>query len=179
MTDKPVTLPGDELHPLTPKQRAFVDAYLETGNAAESYRRAYDTNGSPSSRNDALALLRHPGVTHALAARREATQASVDAAIVAARLAATASVDRLDRIADMEPNDPRRLPSITRANEAILSIADVMPRGPSVAVDARSLTVHNYERNPRLARFTDEELEELAKALRALPANSEAVEGAA
>lgn len=31
---------------LTPKQEAFVLAYLETGNASEAYRRAYDCNGS-------------------------------------------------------------------------------------------------------------------------------------
>ena len=31
---------------LTPKQERFVLAYLETGNASEAYRRAYDCNGS-------------------------------------------------------------------------------------------------------------------------------------
>ena len=30
---------------LTPKQEAFVLAYLETGNATEAYRRAYDAEG--------------------------------------------------------------------------------------------------------------------------------------
>ncbi len=30
--------------PLTPKQEAFVAAYLETGNASEAYRRAYNTS---------------------------------------------------------------------------------------------------------------------------------------
>lgn len=33
---------------LTPKQEAFAQAYLETGNASEAYRRAYDV--SPSSK---------------------------------------------------------------------------------------------------------------------------------
>src|SRR5262245_15777282 len=30
---------------LTPKQTAFAHAYLETGNASEAYRRAYNTTG--------------------------------------------------------------------------------------------------------------------------------------
>lgn len=30
---------------LTPKQEAFSKAYLETGNASEAYRRAYDADG--------------------------------------------------------------------------------------------------------------------------------------
>jgi phage terminase small subunit len=32
-------------HGLTPKQEKFVHAYLETGNASEAYRRAYDASG--------------------------------------------------------------------------------------------------------------------------------------
>ena len=30
---------------LTPKQLAFVEAYLKTGNASEAYRQAYDADG--------------------------------------------------------------------------------------------------------------------------------------
>ena len=30
---------------LTPKQEAFAHAYVETGNASEAYRRAYDAGG--------------------------------------------------------------------------------------------------------------------------------------
>ena len=30
---------------LTVKQEAFCRAYIETGNASEAYRRAYDTSG--------------------------------------------------------------------------------------------------------------------------------------
>lgn len=32
--------------PLTPKQEAFALAYVETGNAAEAYRRAYDVRAA-------------------------------------------------------------------------------------------------------------------------------------
>lgn len=37
---------SDKPEKLTPKQEAFVSAYLETGNASEAYRRAYDCGGS-------------------------------------------------------------------------------------------------------------------------------------
>jgi phage terminase small subunit len=44
---------------LTPKQEAFCLAYMETGNASEAYRRAYDTDGmKPSTINrNAKAML--------------------------------------------------------------------------------------------------------------------------
>jgi phage terminase small subunit len=49
---------------LTPKQQAFVRAYLETGNACEAYRRAYDADrmkpGTVEKR--AAELLRHGGI---------------------------------------------------------------------------------------------------------------------
>ena len=32
---------------LTPKQEAFVQSYLETGNASEAYRLSYDTKAAP------------------------------------------------------------------------------------------------------------------------------------
>ena len=58
---------------LTPKQEAFVRAYLETGNASEAYRRAYDVAASTKAgtvEKRAAELLRHPKV----AARVEAEQ---------------------------------------------------------------------------------------------------------
>jgi phage terminase small subunit len=36
----------EQEHPLTPKQEAFALAYVETGNAAEAYRRAYDVKAA-------------------------------------------------------------------------------------------------------------------------------------
>lgn len=50
---------------LTPKQEAFVLAYLQTGNANEAYRRAYDAGGmTPQSvEKEAKRLLKHPLVT--------------------------------------------------------------------------------------------------------------------
>lgn len=51
--------------PLTEKQEAFALAYVETGNAAESYRRAYDV--APDARDgwvyvEAAQLLDHPKI---------------------------------------------------------------------------------------------------------------------
>lgn len=37
---------NDDAKPLTPKQEAFALAYVETGNAAEAYRRAYDVKAA-------------------------------------------------------------------------------------------------------------------------------------
>ena len=50
---------------LTPKQEAFARAYIETGNASEAYRRAYDAeNMKPEAiRVEACRLLADPNVT--------------------------------------------------------------------------------------------------------------------
>jgi phage terminase small subunit len=49
---------------LTPKQEAFVRAYLKTGNASDAYRMAYDAQDmKPESVNrEAKALLDHPKI---------------------------------------------------------------------------------------------------------------------
>ena len=49
---------------LTPKQQAFALAYVETGNASEAYRRAYDAeNSSPETiKVEASRLLDNPNV---------------------------------------------------------------------------------------------------------------------
>lgn len=63
---------------LTPKQEAFVAAYLETGNASEAYRRAYDTSKmKPESVNRlAKQLMDHVKISSTVAEhRREARQA--------------------------------------------------------------------------------------------------------
>lgn len=52
---------------LTPKQEAFCLAYLETGNASEAYRRAYETKAKPESVNrTAKELLDNPKITSRL-----------------------------------------------------------------------------------------------------------------
>jgi len=54
---------------LTPKQAAFCHSYLETGNAAEAYRRAYDADRmKPASiRRKAVEVLEHTGVAAEIA----------------------------------------------------------------------------------------------------------------
>lgn len=54
---------------LTPKQEAFAQAYLETGNASEAYRRAYNAEGmkEKSIHENASKLLNHAKVAPRLA----------------------------------------------------------------------------------------------------------------
>jgi len=58
---------------LTPKQEAFCLAYIETGNASEAYRRAYDADGmKPTTINrNAKALLENSKIATRLSALRE------------------------------------------------------------------------------------------------------------
>lgn len=62
---------------LTPKQEAFVLAYIETGNATESYRRAYDcSNMTDKSINEnASKLLRNAKVAPRLQVLQERSAA--------------------------------------------------------------------------------------------------------
>jgi phage terminase small subunit len=60
---------------LTPKQEAFCLAYIETGNATEAYRRAYDSNAKDSAINvEACKLLKHPKIALRLQALHQANQ---------------------------------------------------------------------------------------------------------
>ena len=62
--------------PLTPKQEAFCRAYVETGNASEAYRRAYDAGGmKPAAvQVNASKLLSHAKVALWLQEQRELQQ---------------------------------------------------------------------------------------------------------
>lgn len=65
---------------LTPKQEAFCLAYLETGNASEAYRRAYDAGNMAAStiKSNACRLLKNSNVAATVAQRQqEATRAAV------------------------------------------------------------------------------------------------------
>ena len=53
---------------MTPKQELFAQAYIETGNASEAYKRAYDTQANANTINrKASQLLKHPEVIKLLA----------------------------------------------------------------------------------------------------------------
>jgi phage terminase small subunit len=82
---------------LTPKQDAFVLAYLETGNASEAYRRAYDVRRMlPATiNNNASVLLRHNAIAERIQAHRDATEnsATLDRAGVLALITEIATAD--------------------------------------------------------------------------------------
>jgi phage terminase small subunit len=58
---------------LTPKQEAFVSAYLQTGSATAAYRRAYDASKMTSGaiEVEGKRLLKHPLITLRLRAAQE------------------------------------------------------------------------------------------------------------
>ena len=181
MSDGSIDTPLPDVPALTPKQAAFASAYLACGNASEAYRRAYDTQGRRGVRNEASALLRHPGIARAIAEKREALRAHRDAALAAAYATAPAAVARLEDLAakDMDDATAAELGQIRQANETLLTIGEVIPRG-GVAVDARSLTVNVGGHDPRLASISVAELTIMIDALRARQvAGSEALEGPA
>lgn len=62
-----------EVMSLTPKQEAFCIAYIETGNASEAYRRAYDAKGmkEASVNREAKALTDNPKITARLLSLRQ------------------------------------------------------------------------------------------------------------
>jgi len=58
---------------MTPKQELFAQAYLETSNASEAYKRAYNTQANANTINrKASQLLKHPEVsTHIIELQNE------------------------------------------------------------------------------------------------------------
>lgn len=82
---------------LTPKQDAFVLAYLETGNASEAYRRAYDVRRMlPATiNNTACLLLKQPKIAERVQEHRERTAnvAAMDRAGVLALITEIATAD--------------------------------------------------------------------------------------
>jgi phage terminase small subunit len=59
-------MPDNNIAPIkcTPKELQFATAYIETGNAAEAYRLAYDTSGNDATaRRNAFTVLHRPRVT--------------------------------------------------------------------------------------------------------------------
>lgn len=81
---------------LTPKQEAFLRAYLETGNAAEAYRRSYDIKkmSAITVSKRACELLAHGGIAGRLAELRKqaAAKVALDRAWVLERLMANAEI---------------------------------------------------------------------------------------
>lgn len=60
---------------MTPKQELFAQAYLETSNASEAYKRAYNTQANANTINrKASQLLKHPEVIKLLAELKAETR---------------------------------------------------------------------------------------------------------
>ena len=80
---------------LTPKQEAFCIAYIETGNATEAYRRAYEptTNKEATLNRSAKALVDNPKI----ASRVSELRAPV---IEAAQLTLESHLEELKRLRD-------------------------------------------------------------------------------
>jgi phage terminase small subunit len=87
---------------LTPKQEAFCLAYLETGNASEAYRRAYDAENMKAEtiHKRASELLADGGITGRLKESRKAVadRVEVDRAWVLERL-----IENSERAMTAEP----------------------------------------------------------------------------
>lgn len=66
--------------PLTPKQEAFARRYVETGNASDAYRFAYDTSNMAVETvwDEAHNLTRHPEVSPRIKALQDEKLAEVD-----------------------------------------------------------------------------------------------------
>ena len=64
---------------LTPKQEAFVAAYIETGNASEAYRRAYDCSGMKDTtiNRNAKAMIDHSKISARLTELQQRAAATV------------------------------------------------------------------------------------------------------
>ena len=92
---------------LTPKQEAFALAYLETGNASEAYRRAYDAEGmKPESVNRKAKELIDSGK---IAARVEELRAPVREA---AQITLKQHLDDLKRLRDLAEASAKYGPAI-------------------------------------------------------------------
>lgn len=152
-----------------------MQAYRDTHNAEGM---SYNAIAVEASR-----LAHHPKIALMLQARRDLASQAVDDAVVAARLAAPAHLERLMDVAALpitsDPDgvqaDPRQLPSIKGANETLLGIAEVIPRAGPV-VDARSVTINMGARDERLAGVTVEELTAIIERLRGADAGNQSIE---
>lgn len=131
--------------PLTAKQERFVVAYLETGNASEAYRRAYDAGAmKPASVNRmAHELLLNLKIASRIA---ELRQPVVDAAQVTLSTH-LARLDELSRWAQQEGNAPAAVAAEVKRGEA-----------GGLYVQRKQIEMTRSERD-----LTDAELEAIAR----------------
>lgn len=134
---------------LTPKQEAFVKAFLETGSSTQAYRMAYDAENMKDStiRAKACELLKNGKIAERLERARESSQKRHDITIA--------------RLTDMLIEDrelARKVESPAAAVSAVLAIGKLH----GLIVDKKEVT-----RKRDAADFDDDELAEIARMGRA------------
>jgi phage terminase small subunit len=130
---------------LTPKQEAFVRAFMETGNASQAYRTAYNAENMKDSaiHVNACKLLKSTKVALRLQAARESSQKRHDITIA--------------RLTDMLLEDrelARKVESPAAAVSAVLAIGKLH----GLIIDKKEVT-----RKRDAADFDDAELLEIAR----------------
>lgn len=134
---------------LTEKQEAFVQAYLETGNATASYKRAYSSNAQPAAINvSACRLLKNAKVQERISSLQAKVQAKVDAKIAEAVASVTGGA-QIEAALTMEAH-LKRLADLARQAEAdkkwSAAVAAEVKRGEVMGYYVnRTVSVnHNY-----------------------------------
>jgi phage terminase small subunit len=133
---------------LTPKQQMFVDTYLQTGNASEAYRRAYDATNMTSGtlRKEAGRLMEHPLVASMVAEHREqlVAQHGVTAEMVIRELKriATADIRKVVEWSGKEVREEQKNGKIVvrAANDVLLKASDEIDDDTAAAISEITLT---------------------------------------
>lgn len=132
---------------LTPKQEQFCQSYIETGNASEAYRRAYDAKNMKSETiwRSANELFDNPKVT----ARLEELQTEHRARH---NVTVNSLTDELDKAKDLAMERPE---GASAAVSAILGKAKLH----GLLIEKRQLETIDSKRKRAPAQLTDAELE--------------------
>ena len=155
---------------LTPKQEAFVRFYIETGNASEAYRRAYNTSKmKPATiKRSAHELLENHNVTATIADlhSKAADKAVLDKAWVLDRLMRNARVCLGEETMKLKLRKPRsdevveieaHLPDAAGANRAL----ELLGKELKMFIDRKEIGITRYD------AMTDEQLrDQLTAAIR-------------
>jgi len=130
---------------LTPKQEQFCQSYIETGNASEAYRRAYNAeNMKPETINrNAKALLDDNKIATRVTYLQEQHQKRHEV-----------TVDTLTK----ELDEARDLANETKSPSAAVSAITAKAKLHGLLIEKRQLETIGRKRTP--AQLTDEELEE-------------------
>jgi phage terminase small subunit len=146
---------------LTPKQEAFCQAYIETGNASEAYRRAYDV--SPDTKPEtinrkAIEVLQNGKVTARIEAARQqlAEKHEVTADRIVRELALLGFANMLDYIRTTSEGDAYvDLSALTREQAAAISEVTVETYAEGKGDDAKDVKRVKFKLNDKRAALVD------------------------